>query len=217
MKNTTRNIGNIIHIFGDSHAMYNFSNLDFFHINNYQLCTTMHKVGRDKINFINYNNYEIIENDIIVYQFGEIDCRCHIGKQLLLNRELDEIIETLTTNYINSISENKKQFHKLYIIICCVPPPTDKYYYEKINGEMPDNFPLPFIGTNEERVIYTKKINTILKQKCLENDLLFFDYYDSYSDENGLLVPELSDNTVHIKQNEKLLELFKNFIHTNFV
>ena len=55
---------------------------------------------RKKLNFINFRSYGIKDNDIVIYQFGEVDCRCHIGKQLLLNRSLNEITLELINNYI---------------------------------------------------------------------------------------------------------------------
>jgi hypothetical protein len=71
----------MIHIFGDSHANNNFNNIKYNNIcNHYQNSITMHRVGRDNINFINFINYNINNNDIVIYQFGEVDCRCHIGR-----------------------------------------------------------------------------------------------------------------------------------------
>ena len=97
----------MIHIFGDSHANFNFSNSKYTNIlNHYQNSITMNRVGRDNLNFINFINYNIKNNDIIIYQFGEVDCRCHIARQLLLGRVLDDIINELVTNYINSIKLN---------------------------------------------------------------------------------------------------------------
>jgi hypothetical protein len=204
-------------IFGDSHANYNFKNLDISNYNCYQTSITMHSFGRDKLKILNYKACGSDEKSIIVYQIGEIDCRCHIGKQLLLNRDLEEITDTLVNNFIDSILENIKQYSKMYIIICCIPPPIDQLYYESVNGKLSSDFPVPFVGTNQERVLYTKKMNAKLKQKCNENDFLFFDYYDYYSTSDGLLKIEYSDNIVHIQDNTYLLEKFKELIHINFV
>jgi hypothetical protein len=199
-----------IHIFGDSHALFNFMNSKYNNIiNNYKFSITMHRVGREKQNFINFDLYQIKNNDIIVYQYGEVDCRCHIGKQLLLNRKLDEIVNELVNEYIDSINFNLKKYVNLKIIICCVPPTMDQQYYESINGPITHEF--PFVGSNDERKYYTELVNNLLKKKCTENNFIFFDYYDIYND-NGTLKIELSDNICHISKNDLLLNKFYNII-----
>jgi hypothetical protein len=199
----------MIHIFGDSHANTNFTNLKYNNIlNHYQNSITMHRVGRDKLNFINFINYNINNNDIIIYQFGEVDCRCHIARQLLLQREFEEIINELVNNYIDSIKLNKQKFNNLKIIISCIPPPINKEYYENIHGPVTHEF--PFLGSNYDRCEYTKRVNNLLKTKCLENSFYFLDYYNFYTNNEGTLKTELSDNICHISHNEFVLnELYK--------
>jgi hypothetical protein len=140
----------------------------------------------------------------VIYQFGEVDCRCHIGKQLLLGRTLDEIIIELINNYINSINENLIGYNNIKIIICCIPPQMNQQYFENIHGPITHEF--PFVGTNEERSKYTLLMNELLKISCQKNNYYFFDYYENYVDENGLLKIVLSDNICHIHKNDKLLE-----------
>ncbi len=196
---------NIIHIFGDSHANFNFSKIKYSNVkNNYKNSITMHRVGRDKKKFINFNSYSINDNDIIIYQFGEVDCRCHIGKQLLLNRNLEEVINELVINYIDSIKINMDGYNNLKIIICNVPPTMNQQYFENIYGPITHEF--PFIGTNLERANYTIKVNEMLKNKCEENNFIFLDYYNFYKNENGTIKTELTDNICHIVENNYILE-----------
>ena len=194
----------MIHIFGDSHANSNFYNIKYNNLfNHFTNSITLYRVGRDKLNFINFKNFNIKSNDIVIYQFGEVDCRCHIGKQVSLHRNLNDIINKLVNNYIESIIINLQNYNNIKIIICSIPPPMNRNYYENKYGPVTNGF--PFIGTNEERIIYTKLLNQKLNELCIINNFIFFDYYDYYNN-NGLLKIELSDDICHIKDNSKLLE-----------
>ncbi len=191
-----------IHVFGDSHGRNCFNGLD---CNNHSTNSiTMHKVGRDKLSFINFLKFNIRNGDVVFLIFGEIDCRCHIKKQLLLNRDYNEIISELIDEYIKTIELNNSNFKNLKIILCSIVPPTRKNDYEKINGQITHEF--PFIGTDDERVRFTKDLNKKLKKKCEDNNYLFLDFYSEYSDNEGLLLTDISDKTVHIKENDLILK-----------
>jgi len=192
----------MIHIFGDSHADFNFKNIKYNNVkNNCKYSITMHRVGRDKLDL---SPYGVMNNDIIIYQIGEVDCRCHIGKQLLLGRQLNEIIYELVNNFTNSIKDNLQKYNNLKIIVCCIPPPMNREYYENLHGPITHEF--PFIGTNLERSNYTILMNTELQKYCEQNNFHFLNYYDDYTDINGNLKIEYSDNICHIYKNEIILE-----------
>jgi len=196
----------MIYIFGDSHANFNFKKLEIPHINKYENSITMYRISRDKkiFNFdINYND----KNNIFILHYGEVDCRCHIGKQILLGRSLEEICNNLVIEYIDAIKKVILKYNK--IILCSITPPIKKKLYEQKYGPVTHEF--PFIGEDNERVLYTKLINKLLKEYCIKNNFYFLDVYDYYSEEDGTLNYELSDKTVHIEKNEyinyKLTEL----------
>jgi hypothetical protein len=200
----------MIYIFGDSHANFNFRNLKYTNCNKYENSITLHRIGRDKLNIIDFKTHNIKDNDVVVYQFGEVDCRCHIGRQILLNRDLNEIITELVDNYIDSIKINMHNYNNVKIIICSIPPTMDRVYYESKYGPITHEF--PFIGTNEERIYYTNLMNQYLKESCANNQYIFFDYHNLYSI-NGLLNIELSDDICHIKENTKLLDELYKILH----
>jgi hypothetical protein len=170
----------------------------------------MHRVGRDKFDFINFRSYNINNNDIVIYQFGEVDCRCHIGRQLLYGRQLDIIIDELIINYIDSIKINCDMYANIIIIICCIPPTMCQKYYEDLHGSITHQF--PFIGNDSERILYTRLMNDVLKNKCRENNFIFLDYYDYYINDNNTLKIELSDNICHIDDNLYILNNLYNII-----
>jgi hypothetical protein len=175
----------MIHIIGDSHSLM-FQNIEgcvIHHVGQ----ITMHRVGRDGINLTNYG---IKENDLVVFTFGEIDVRCHIGIQRdKYKRNEKEIINTLAEYFLLSILENKKQFMNINFVICSIVPPTNANY----------NPEFPFYGALEDRIVLTKQLNKILKNKCELNDFGFLDIYDYYSLKNGELNPAISDGNIHIR------------------
>ena len=230
-----------IHIFGDSHAKFNFSKIQINHPvqNHYKNSITLHRVGRDASNFIDFRKYKITPTDIIVYQFGEVDCRCHIHKQLETGRRLSEIVENLVTPYLDSIQKNllemktplepvrysKSRFSMQFIqpalysnsnidpvvIVCCIPPPMNNE-----NTIVSDFGVFPFRGSNSDRAMYTETMNAALQQGCIARGILFFDYYADFIDTSDhsckLLDVAISDGICHILKNEKLLERFYAFI-----
>ena len=199
----------MIHIYGDSHARYNFNGLIFPHRNHSVNSTTMHRVGRDK-KIIGFSPDQLSADNIFVLQYGEIDCRCHINRQYKLGRDVHEICDSIVKEYINSIIVNITTYKA--IIVCAVIPPTCQKEYEDINGPITHEF--PFVGNDIERISYTNMINEYLMLYCKQHNFIFFDPYDSYKRLDGTLRFELSDKTVHIQQNEPILDMFNKLIAT---
>jgi peptidylprolyl isomerase len=174
----------MIYIIGDSHSLM---------FRNIQDCiihpigpVTMHRIGRDGFNI---KDCGISENDIVVFTFGEIDVRCHIGLQRdKYDRDIDEIIETLSENFMQAILENDRQFTNVHYVICSVVPPCNAGY----------NPEFPFYGTLADRINITKRLNEKLKNKSELNNIGFIDIYDYYSIETGELDLSISDGSVHI-------------------
>jgi hypothetical protein len=164
----------------------------------------MFRIGRDN-NIINFNKYQIKENDTIILVYGEVDCRCHIQRQINLGREEDTIIEELVSNYFRTIQNNVPE--NTNIIIVGIVPTTYKPNHETVEHYDPENM-FPTIGTNENRVRYTFKVNKLLNEMANKNNYVYFNPYSYYTREDGTLKPELSDNNVHIGNNTYVLEKF---------
>ena len=92
------------------------------------------------------------------------------------------------------------------ICIYNVVPPIQRY-------NTIENPEYPYIGTDEERKQYVLYFNQVLKKKCLENNFIFFDIYNQYTDENGYLRKNLSDGNVHIQNGIHLIQ----FIYDNLL
>ena len=73
-----------IHTIGDSHSFFGFdtnkTNKSSTIINhNIRPATLAYSVGRDKLNRLDIRKFDDIkDNDILIFSFGEIDCRCNI-------------------------------------------------------------------------------------------------------------------------------------------
>ncbi len=197
-----------IHSIGDSHAKSCFSNnpIDYFGytehtkfiINNHWFAQcmvnwigsiTMHRVGRDGLRIVDVRRLPIKHGDIVIFVFGEIDVRCHIGKQRdQSRRSLDEIIDTLVTNYLATVRKNKEFMPQAYTVIMGILPPTDQAF----------NHVLPFYGTLNDRIEITKLLNQRLSLACQDAGILFLDIYDLFANAQGALNPALSDGIVHV-------------------
>jgi hypothetical protein len=194
----------MIYIFGDSHARFNFKNLPVENQNLHVNSITMHRVGRDN-EIINFRENMNHQDNTFIITYGEVDCRCHIHKQLSMQRDLNEIVQKLVDDFCLTISNKIKRYKK--IIVCSVVPPIRK---SEAIGESPE---FPRLGTDEERVLFTKLINEQLKINCNKFNFVYFDIYNLYARDDGTLDLELSDKICHIQENEliinKILEILK--------
>jgi hypothetical protein len=171
-------------VYGDSHAAATFRGMG---IDRSQSSKTMHGVGRRGVP--NFNASDHTKDSIAVFCFGEVDCRCHIQRQINLGRREDDVIQELVDAYLATVNQSVGTN-----VVVAVIPPTRQADYESVNG--PITHHLPFVGTDEDRVRFTRKVNDRLAKHPL-----FFDPYAPYTRPDGCLNFALSDGTVHIKDN----------------
>lgn len=193
----------MLFIYGDSHGNDCFKNLKIPYIDLHSSNKTMYRVGRDRY-IINYNRNHHTMDSIIILVYGEIDCRCHIQKQINLGQGKDFIINSLVAKYFESIAANVDKYK--HIIVVAVIPPTSQIDYESINGPITHEY--PFVGTDENRVMYTKEVNKLLELFCKKYNYIFFNPYEYYTRQDGCLKYELSDKTVHLKDTSYFHEQF---------
>lgn len=194
----------MIHIYGDSHANRSFKNLKLPYNDLHSNSLTMFRIGRDNT-IINFNKNMINRDDMIVMVYGEVDCRCHIQRQIDLDRNEDDVINELVTNYFNTI-KNNTVYLDVKIIIVGIIPTTKQYELESIHGPITHAF--PFVGSDENRVIYTNKVNKLLEEFANKNNYIYFNPYSYYTREDGTLKFELSDTCCHLADNSVFLEKF---------
>lgn len=179
------NNSHVVHVFGDSHSE-EFKNIPGC-IVHWLGPITMHRVGRDNLSVLDLRACGVLEKQVVVFAFGEIDVRFHIGKQIDIHkRSLENVLETLTKNYLNTILSNRNLYKKLSCIVYSVTPPTDNYSPEFC------------YGTIKERIHITKELNSRLSNLCNGLHINFLDVYDDYSNPDGSLNTSLSDGSLHI-------------------
>ena len=149
--------------------------------------------GKEKLNRCDISKFNVKNGDTVIFCFGEIDCRCHIHKHITNIKSYKMIIDETVYNYIDAIKININKCNVKFKNICIynVVPPIQKYNkVEKLH--------YPYLGSDEERKKYVIYFNKCLRDKCQENNWIFFDVYDSYIDNNGFLSKKLSDGNVDI-------------------
>ena len=196
-----------IHTFGDLHSSSGWEYCD--NVQTHHLGPILcYSFGIEKLNRCNISNFNIKDNDSVIFSFGEIDCRCHIQKYITKDNSYKDIINKIIDNYVDAIKVNISNCKvKLkYISIFNIPPTP---YKESIKNQDKAKFPL--LGTDEERKIYRLYFNKCLDLKCKENNWIFFNIYNYYIDENGFLNNILSDKNVHIKDGTFLKYFIDNY------
>lgn len=187
-----------IHTYGDSHASHHGGWNDIKHENikiniNHIEGKLAFSFGRDKTHVVNNVN----SGDVVIFCFGEIDCRCHINKY---EPNWKESIDTLVQSYIENVHRNVMNTEGLTTCVYNIVPPLERENPLNLWTEVWANQNgVPATGTDEDRKKYTEYMNSRLKEYCEKYSFIFFDVYDKYSDENGFLKRELSDTNCHIK------------------
>lgn len=194
----------VFHTIGDSHCKFGFQNINDIKINHLgsKLCFS---IGRDGLNILDIRKLGVKDNDTVLFSFGEIDCRCHINRQVVkFRKDYKKVIDEIIDNYIKVLNENVSFFNKLNVVLYNILPPADNTIISSARC-------YPFLGTNEERISYVKYFNEKLKDISDKNNFIYLDIYDCYANEKGLINKEYSDGHVHIKNEvflrDKLIEL----------
>ncbi|MDD4980675.1 MAG: SGNH/GDSL hydrolase family protein [Candidatus Omnitrophica bacterium] len=164
-----------IYTVGDSHSWHPWNNFPFVSYNTLG-SYTMFRLGRDK---------DIIVKDFpadcpVCFCFGEIDCRCHVGK----HPPWKSTVEMLVEKYFEAIELNRKINPNIWVY--SIPPPprrTDTW-------ENPD---VPFVSSDYERLAYQRYMNELLRK----GPFLVVDIADDYADAEGFMCKDLGDKHVH--------------------
>ena len=197
--------GQKIIVAGDSHSLFFYKSKQIIGLwggMTHEFPITAYRLINQKIDIRDipriigrgHENIVIGENDFVMYTCGYND----IQKNIYLHAKdrWQEETTSLLVEYIKLFLYYKQNCNIIPIICCIYPNP------------LPDALGVTTFGTYEERHIYTKYANLILKQLCYNNNLLFFDIYDYISDENGFIKREYSHDKIHLDPNNNELRKY---------
>jgi len=187
----------ILHTFGDSHCGHDWYNWNAVKIDGLEIKTnwrgawTCSKFAMKGLSVMDISEYGVRDGDMVLFSFGEVDCREHIHKE---KENYKEVIEFIVRKYFKSIQENVERYDNLTTMVYCVPPIVR--------------------GSGIKNVIkYARYFNKKLRGECEKYGYIFFDIYDKYCDEEGYLNPVYGNGNVHIKDPIYIEEELKRILY----
>lgn len=147
---------------------------------------TMHRAARDGIESLIPGNFRPKKQDLIVFSFGEIDCRKHIKKQSIINnRSIEDEVNLLCSRFELSLDKYKKRKNTKIALSCIVPFSKQFLDYAWHTSE-------------RECLIEAKAIRDLMNQRLSQMSVPFVDFSSYFSDPDGSFKEGYSDNNVHI-------------------
>jgi hypothetical protein len=178
-----------IHTVGDSHCKEGFRNVISHHLGPI-LC---YSFGQNPLQRCPIKTFGLRENDVLIFCFGEIDCRCHIHKHISKEKSFQDVVDEIIEKYIQGILTCIKSLKvKVKVSVFNVVPTVRR-------DDALENEAFPFLGSDEERKSYVLYFNEKLKEHCEKQNFIYFDIYNFYADDEGFLRREIKDESVHIK------------------
>lgn len=203
---------------GDSHSYHLFANGETY--TDYIVDITLNKLRKNNLDvFIEYAGYDSSINahrypvvkhgkslishindnlniNRVVFSIGEIDVRFHLVKRL---QEDPDCLLKIVNTYKLFLQKIEKQ-----VIVCSITPPGVDCATE-------------YSRNIEKRSQITTEINYRLKNLCTDCEFVFFDVYNTYVTDSGVLNPSYSDGSVHVHtmyRNNNLTNLHKILLET---
>jgi hypothetical protein len=163
---------------------------------------TMYRIGRDGIDDFNIKlSYGVQESDVVVFTFGTIDLYMHMHRYMqqkidfkqMMHRDIDEVIDTLAKNYVQTLQKNRENYKELGVVICaCLPPVYHPIYEANFLSVWPDKLYLP------THVTLVSKLNERLAYYAEKNNFLFLNINHMFQGSEGELPALLTDGGHHI-------------------
>jgi hypothetical protein len=196
--------GSQIFAIGDSHSIFFHNSMKIkehwvFGVN---IPLTIYTLLRDKINIYEIGNtlgkghekYNIKSGDYVIFYYGFNDIQKNI--KLHSDKNWENEIYNLFTNYVNYINELSQKYNIKPIIPCIYPNP-------RPNAEGQNS-----CGSYEERRQYVIYANKILENNCKNYNIPFLNIYDNITDEKGFIKENISNDNIHLDYNNINIRTF---------
>jgi hypothetical protein len=174
-------MNSVINVVGDSHGSVfstkpglfnsvfdwqNHENFKIIHVGAFTAYNCIEKYEMKEIcNSIPFNEY-------LLLMFGEIDCRCRVGRAIEPLQNLNIVLERYF-EFINSLPN--KNIILTSIVPCIVEDPMKDYFNE--DNTRREEFTATR-GKLEERNIYKKIFSDNCKKFCKDNNYRFVDFWN---------------------------------------
>lgn len=199
-----------VFVIGDSHVWHNFGGRNFTTANNYPIIK--YSVPSLTMNRFNSGNYKefvdflpIEANDILLFNFGEIDLRNSFMKHALkYGKDVKQVIYETCQKYFMVVKEIANYYPscRTCLMIPNFPMSDDLLITLSKNA--------PKIGNQEERKILYQFVVTLIKTQP------FFDVFDcpeEYKDDNGFInTSYLESNDIHVSDYQYFVKDLEKFI-----
>ena len=198
----------MIFAIGDSHSIlyYNSHSIKHHWVGWGGMPVTMYRLVKEGIPLYNIVerfppgeicNINIKDNDFVLFIYGFNDVQKNIGKYS--NKDTYKtMIDELVDEYIKLITKySDGTLYKIKPVVSCVYP---------IQLSINENI----YGSDDERIIYTKYMNSKLKISCLEYGIPFFDIYDLISNNDKMNTEYIDKDNTHLDRfNSKLVSIIE--------
>lgn len=179
----------IVEFFADSHGG-KFGGNPLFALKDAQQATAYNlaKGTSNGWQFLQHYLHEYNPDNIFALGLGEIDCRCHVYRQAILQqREYSEIIADIIARYGNVIWHIKNDVPRKVAVFDVIPACRQENVYG-----------LDYYGTRTQRAEIIREFNSQLGAFCEKNDIPFIELYPILATKKGFLKERYAaDDDVH--------------------
>lgn len=158
---------------------------------------TMHRIGRDgllqTLQSICLSNNIVLPKpgDFVLIVCGEVDCRCHIQKQIAQGLDEDVVLQDLSNRYLNALLGFRNEFQVDIGVRGVVPPLKD-------GDHQHHDVEYPIRGSDQDRLRWQQKLNALLENGCKTYGLLFVPSPVWTAGEDMFMKRDYSDGIIHI-------------------
>lgn len=177
----------VIHVIGDSHSLLFQSPL--FHIHYIGPATAFNLKSDTSSTKSKQKIYSILsslpQNSIVLFVFGEIDCRIHIYDKSIKGKiSISKSIQHTIASYDEFISTVKKGFPSLIFAVFNIVPP----------GEQNNIYHIKNYASYLQRLSITQEVNIFINDFCKKNDIVFIDIFNRLIDQKKRIQKYIFDD-----------------------